>query len=183
MATFNKTRVVVKLGDITEENCDAIVNAANSSLMGGGGVDGAIHRIGGPTVHDECLAIAREQGGCPTGQAVTTGAGNLPARLLIHAVGPVWHGGSQSEDDLLRSAYLSSLRLAAEAKAQTIAFPSLSTGAYRFPIERAAAISLRAIYDYARENTDFTEIRFILFSESDLIVYERALEELVAASL
>lgn len=180
MVVVNKTKIMLKLGDITSEECDAIVNAANNSLMGGGGVDGAIHRIGGPLVYEDCATISKDQGGCLTGEAVVTRAGQLPARLLVHAVGPIWRGGGESEDELLRSAYLNSLRVAAQAGARTIAFPSISTGAYRFPLQRAAAISLRAICDYARAHDSFHEVRLILFTEPDLEAYEQALAEWIA---
>lgn len=181
MVTFNHSRIVLKEGDITREVCDAIVNAANSSLMGGGGVDGAIHGIGGEQVHEDCLKIVAQQGGCPTGQAVVTRGGNLPIRFLIHAVGPVWRGGGYGEDELLRSTYLNGLRIASAMGAKTIAFPSISTGAYRFPIHRAAAIALQAIFDYVHEHNHFSEVRLVLFCEEDLRVYEGALAELVAS--
>src|SRR5512136_784042 len=125
---INGVKLRLKLGDITMENVDAIVNAANSSLMGGGGVDGAIHRAGGPTILEECKAIVARQGRLPNGQAVITTGGNLPARYVIHTVGPVWHGGRQGEDRLLASAYRESLKLASERNLASLAFPSVSTG-------------------------------------------------------
>src|SRR5947209_4777489 len=131
-------RLTLDTGDITEQRVDAIVNAANSTLLGGGGVDGAIHRRGGPDILEACKQIVARQGGCPTGEAVITPGGRLPAHFVIHTVGPVWSGGRRGEDDLLAAAYRNSLRLAAEHGLGTIAFPSISTGAYRFPIERAA---------------------------------------------
>src|SRR5690606_9295009 len=130
-----ETEIRLKQGDITREEVDAIVNAANSGLLGGGGVDGAIHRAGGPEIMEECRQIRARQGGCPTGKAVVTGAGKLKARYVIHAVGPVWRGGDGGEEELLRSAYRESLQRAAERQLQRIAFPSLSTGAYGYPVD------------------------------------------------
>ncbi len=163
-------------GDITEQKVDAIVNAANSGLRGGGGVDGAIHRAGGPSIMRECRKI----GHCPTGQAVITTAGELPADRVIHAVGPVWRGGERGEAGLLASAYQSSLELAASNGLTTVAFPSISTGAYGYPIDRAARVALRAVVEYLRENPDTLEaVRFVLFTEDALGVYEGALKEIL----
>ena len=160
---FGNTEILLKRGDITRESVDALVNAANSSLLGGGGVDGAIHRAGGPDILAECEDISSRQGGCPTGEAVITGAGRLSARYVVHAVGPVWRGGDAGEPELLRSAYRNSLRLAAENGAGTIAFPSISTGVYGYPVEAAAEIALSAVRFWALESEDFEEVRFILF--------------------
>ncbi|MGH7821209.1 MAG: O-acetyl-ADP-ribose deacetylase [Candidatus Binatia bacterium] len=172
-------RITLVRGDITRQAVDAIVNAANTTLLGGGGVDGAIHRAGGPAILEECKQIAAERGGCPTGQAVITTAGKLPARFVIHTVGPVWNGGRRGEEDLLASAYQSSLGIAAEKNLSSIAFPSISTGAYRFPIERAAEIALATVRDFLRDEAhSLAEVRFVLFSPSDLQVYEAALERL-----
>lgn len=172
------TRLVLGRGDITREATDAIVNAANSALLGGGGVDGAIHRAGGPAILEECQQIRAKQGGCPTGSAVITTGGRLPARYVIHTVGPVWSGRGRDEDALLASAYRSSLRIAAERKLQSVAFPSISTGAYRFPIERAARIALGTVRDFlAGEPHTLEEVRFVLFTDADLWVYEAALRE------
>ena len=158
--------ITIKRGDITQEAVDAIVNAANSGLRGGGGVDGAIHRAAGPTVMEECRKI----GGCPTGSAAMTDAGKLPAKKVIHAVGPVWHGDSRGEADLLQSAYETSFRLAKEAGLRTLAFPAISTGVYGYPLEEATRIALAAGKMFEK---DFDEIRYICFSERDLEVYER----------
>ncbi len=167
------TRITLVQGDITEQRVDAIVNAANSHLAGGGGVDGAIHRAGGPSIVAECRSI----GGCLTGQAVRTGAGDLPAEHVIHAVGPRWSGGDRGEAELLASAYRVSVDIAAEHGAKSVAFPSISTGVYGFPIEPAAQIALRTVRDAAPAH-GFDEVRFVLFSQADLRVYERALEAL-----
>ena len=162
--------IVIKFGDITRENADAIVNAANTRLAGGGGVDGAIHRAAGPTVMEECRKI----GGCPTGEAVITNAGNLKAKKIIHTAGPVWRGGGGGEAGLLRNCYENSLRLAKEHGLKTVAFPAISTGVYGYPIEEATRIALNAGKKYVR---DFGEIRFVCFSQKDLDVYERIWKE------
>ena len=172
------TRIVLKRGDITREKVDAIVNAANSGLLGGGGVDGAIHRAGGPSILAACRAIREKKGRCPTGRAVITGAGDLDARHVIHAVGPRWSGGNQGEARLLAGAYRTSLELAAGSGAETVAFPSISTGAYGFPVAQAAPIALRACRDFAGDKPGLREIRFVLFSEEDLQVYREALGRL-----
>ncbi|MEW6172258.1 MAG: O-acetyl-ADP-ribose deacetylase [Bacillota bacterium] len=164
-------------GDITRQDTDAIVNAANSSLMGGGGVDGAIHRAGGGAILDECKKIVAEKGPCPTGGAVITTGGNLKARYVIHTVGPRWFGGNADEDNLLRQAYLNSLELAAGHGVKTIAFPAISTGAYRFPKDRATRIALGTVRDYVK-NKPFDEVRFVLFSEEDLAVYKKVWDEI-----
>lgn len=158
-------------GDITLQDTDAIVNAANSGLLGGGGVDGAIHRAGGPKILEECKAIRMKQGGCPTGEAVITTGGNLKARYVIHAVGPIWHGGHSNEDQLLRNAYRSSLRLAAEHNIHTIAFPSISTGAYGFPVERASRIAFETVIDFLRGYQSIHEVRFVVFTQSIFDTY------------
>jgi O-acetyl-ADP-ribose deacetylase len=160
-------------GDITKIEVDAIVNAANSGLRGGGGVDGAIHRAGGPAIMAEC----RKLGGCPTGEARLTTAGNLPARYVIHTVGPVWHGGRDREADLLASAYRSSMALAKEHNVVSIAFPSISTGVYGYPIEQAARIALTTVLATAPDSGSVRDVTFVLFSAGDLRVYEQALQE------
>ncbi len=167
------TKILLKQGDITRESVDAIVNAANNSLLGGGGVDGAIHRAGGPDILAECKEIRARQGGCPTGEAVITGAGRLPARYVVHTVGSVWRGGGEGEPELLRSAYGNSLRLAAKHGAMSIAFPSISTGVYGYPVEEAAEVALGTVCEWCGEREDFEEIRFVLFSDEDLATYEK----------
>ncbi len=161
-------------GDITTFEVDAIVNAANTTLLGGGGVDGAIHHAGGPAILDEC----REIGGCPTGEARITTGGNLPAKHVIHTVGPVWRGGKHGEDGLLESAYTGSLRLADAHELRTVAFPSISTGAYRFPLNRAAGIALGAASAFLSTGSSVEEITFVLFDEASLKAYKKALSGL-----
>jgi O-acetyl-ADP-ribose deacetylase (regulator of RNase III) len=162
-------------GDITRESVCAIVNAANASLMGGGGVDGAIHAAGGPDILAECRLLRARTGDCPTGQAVITNAGRLPARKVIHTVGPIWSGGTRGEPELLASCYRNSLRLAAAHGLRTIAFPSISTGAYRFPVDEAAPIAIRAVLEEMKL-LDLDEVRFVLFTKAALGSYARALE-------
>ena len=163
--------------DITTLEVDAIVNAANAALAGGGGVDGAIHRAAGPSLMEELRS--RHPGGTPTGTAVLTGAGRLRACHVIHAVGPRWRGGSHGEDDDLRGAYSHALRLAATQGCSTVALPSISTGIYGFPIERAAPIALRAgIEALEAEDTPLREVSWALFSPADVAAYEQALDEL-----
>lgn len=158
-------------GDITEQRVDAIVNAANTTLLGGGGVDGAIHRAAGPDLLAECRTL----GGCPTGEARLTRGYRLPAKYVIHTVGPVWSGGGRGEPELLRSCYRSALALAAATDVRSIAFPSISTGAYRYPIEAAAGIAVSTVRRALAEPTSVELVRFVCFSARDLKVYERAL--------
>ena len=165
-------RIIIKLGDITQENVDAIVNAANTRLAGGGGVDGAIHRAAGPSVMEECRKI----GGCRTGEAVITSAGKLKARKIIHTPGPVWSGGNKREPALLRDCYGSSFKLAKKNGLGTIAFPAISTGVYGYPIEAAARIAIDEGMKYCDE---FDEIRYVCFSEGDRRVYVKVYEELL----
>jgi O-acetyl-ADP-ribose deacetylase len=164
-------------GDITKQNTDALVNAANASLMGGGGVDGAIHRAGGPRILEECRAIRARQGDLQTGQAVATSGGNLKARHVIHTVGPVWRGGANREDELLAEAYRNSLRAALAHGCATIAFPSISTGVYGFPIERAARIALNSVREFVTTHPGMREVRFVVFSERDEEVYRAIFQE------
>ncbi|MFQ5464542.1 MAG: O-acetyl-ADP-ribose deacetylase [Thermodesulfobacteriota bacterium] len=169
-------KLVLVKGDITEEETDAIVNAANTQLAGGGGVDGAIHRAGGPEINEECEKI----GSCPTGSAVMTNAGDLKAWKVIHAVGPVYKDGKSSEAELLASAYRKSLELASEEGLKSVSFPSISTGNYGYPVEQAAFVALRAIVNFMKQDKQLEVIRFVLFSDRDLDVYEKALAELAS---
>lgn len=166
--TSDLARLDLLRGDITRQAVDAIVNAANTSLLGGGGVDGAIHRAGGPTI----LAACRLLGGCATGDAKITTGGQLPARHVIHTVGPVYRDGRHGEPDLLASAYRRSLEVASQHGLRTIAFPSISTGAYRFPIEAAARIAINTVAGYLDDHLDIELVRFVLFSDADLEVYK-----------
>lgn len=164
-------------GDITEQDTAAIVNAANKSLLGGGGVDGAIHRAGGPKILQECRKI----GGCETGEAVITSGGNLKAAYVIHTVGPVYRDGQHNEQVLLENSYGNSLRLASEKGIRSIAFPSISTGAYGYPLEEAARIALNTSIIFLRDHPDIELVRFVLFGKNAFTVYERVLKELTGA--
>jgi O-acetyl-ADP-ribose deacetylase (regulator of RNase III) len=172
---FKVGKATVRLvrGDITKMETDAIVNAANSSLMGGGGVDGAIHSRGGPAILEECKRIRATEWpqGLPTGKAVITGAGNLKARHVIHTVGPIWRGGNRGEPELLRQAYQNSLRLAVAKGLKSVAFPSISTGAYGYPIRDASHVALEAVKQFLEKEDNLDEVVFVLFSESALEVY------------
>ncbi len=154
-------------GDITQQDTEAIVNAANSGLRGGSGVDGAIHRAGGPQIMEECRKI----GGCPTGGAVITTGGRLKARYVVHTVGPIYHGGGKGEAELLASAYRNSLTIALDKGVGSIAFPSISTGAYGYPLEEAARIALKAVIDFLNEHGEITLIRFVLFGPAAYKAY------------
>ncbi len=178
-AFAGKTLIKMIMGDITRQETEAIVNAANSGLMGGGGVDGAIHRAGGPQILAECKEIRARQGRLPTGQAVITSGGKLKARYVIHTVGPVWSGGQRNEDGLLGNAYRNSLALARERGIRTISFPSISTGIYSFPVDRAARIALGVVKDFVSSRPVFEEVRFVLFSPPVLEEFEAAWEELI----
>jgi O-acetyl-ADP-ribose deacetylase len=160
-------RIEVLNGDITKVEVDAIVNAANSSLMGGGGVDGAIHRAGGPAILAECKKIVDRQGRCKTGEAVITTAGNLPAKYVIHTVGPVWNGGGGNEKQKLANCYSNSLRLAVEHGCKTVAFPNISTGVYRFPKEEAAKISVDSIESFLSKDQSIEMVVIVCFDEEN----------------
>jgi O-acetyl-ADP-ribose deacetylase (regulator of RNase III) len=167
--------IKVTQGDITEIAVDAIVNAANSSLMGGGGVDGAIHRAGGKAILDECMVIRDRQGKCKTGEAVITTAGNLPAKHVIHTVGPIWNGGKNKEPELLANAYRNSLKLAAEHGVQTISFPNISTGVYHFPKEEAAKIAIETVREFLKTTTSIDEVIFVCFDNENFELYQRVM--------
>ncbi len=176
--TVNKTKLALIQGDITKQDTDAIVNAANSGLMGGGGVDGAIHRAGGPAILEDCKRIRAEIGRLPTGQAVITTGGNLKARHVIHTVGPVWHGGEKGEPELLASAYRESLRLAVDIGLKTVSFPSISTGVYGYPVDLASKTALETVIGFLREDDALSEVIFVLFDSRTYGAYEAALREL-----
>jgi len=175
---INQATISLVQGDITQQSLDAIVNAANSSLMGGGGVDGAIHRAGGPRILEECKKIVAREGRLPTGKAVITTGGNLPARYVIHTVGPVWHGGNANEDQLLASAYRESLLVAEKHKLKSLAFPSISTGAYGYPVDMAAKVAVQTVAAFLKnEAFSVREVRFVLFDKTTYETYARALGE------
>ncbi|KCZ73063.1 putative phosphatase, C-terminal domain of histone macro H2A1 like protein [Candidatus Methanoperedens nitroreducens] len=178
-AKIGTTRVILISGDITEQETDAIVNAANPGLMGGGGVDGAIHSKGGPDILKECRIIRQTlwPDGLPTGEAVATTGGRLKAKKVIHTVGPIWSGGNKGEPDLLAQAYRSSLTLALRMGLRTISFPSISTGAYAYPIEKASRVAIKTVIGFTERNAGIEEVRFVLHSYNDLQVYEKALAE------
>ncbi|TMB70097.1 MAG: O-acetyl-ADP-ribose deacetylase [Deltaproteobacteria bacterium] len=169
LKSFLTGRVIIKTGDITKENVDAVVNAANSTLMGGGGVDGAIHRAGGPEIKKECEEIRRTQypDGLPTGQAVITTAGKMAAKYVIHTVGPVYGRGGKDKAELLAACYRNSLKLAADNKLKTIAFPAISTGVYGYPLDEAAKVSSSEIGKFLSGNSSIHEVRLVFFSPSD----------------
>jgi len=182
MKSFNKTnynlsaRISVIQGDITEQQVDAIVNAANESLLGGGGVDGAIHRAAGKQLLEECKTL----GGCSTGEAKITKGYKLPTKWVIHTVGPIWQGGRNGEDDLLRSCYRNSLNLAQQQGIRTIAFPAISTGVYRFPLQRATRIAVNEVKQFLRENFSFEQVIFVCFGDDSYHCYLKTVSELVS---
>jgi O-acetyl-ADP-ribose deacetylase (regulator of RNase III) len=182
---FKIGNAVVELvkGDITDQEADAIVNAANSTLLGGRGVDGAIHAKGGPKILEECKSIRAKEwpDGLPTGNAVITSGGNLKAKHVIHTVGPIWRGGVYDEAKLLRRSYWNSLKLAVANGLRSVAFPSISTGAYGYPTGEASRIALEAVKDYLEKEDKIEKVTFVLFSERDLSVYAKAAEELLRA--
>jgi len=178
--TINQARLFIIQGDIIKQSTDAIVNAANPGLMGGGGVDGAIHRAGGPAILKECKQIVAKQGHLPIGKAVITTGGNLKARHVIHTVGPIWYGGTKTEADSLASAYRESLRLAAENNLVSVSFPSISTGAYGYPVAEAAEVAVKTVASFLSERvTSIKEVVFVLFDSGTYAAYVSALEEVV----
>jgi len=169
-----KNRIEIVEGDITKQKVDAIVNAANTSLLGGGGVDGAIHRAAGPQLLEECRTL----GECPTGEAKITKGYELPAKWVIHTVGPVWSGGERNEEELLANCYRNSLKLAVEHGIKTVAFPSISTGAYRFPLERATRIAIREVMDVLEAEPSIEKVVFVCFGDRAYNTYKRTLAEM-----
>lgn len=163
-------------GDITKIAADAIVNAANTSLLGGGGVDGAIHRAGGPAILEACRKIVAKQGGCKTGEALITTGGDLSATYVIHTVGPVWNGGNNNEAQLLADAYRNSLYLAAHNKVRTLAFPNISTGIYHFPKDMAAGIAVATVTAFLKSNIFPAEVLFVCFDEENMAIYQQLLK-------
>jgi O-acetyl-ADP-ribose deacetylase (regulator of RNase III) len=172
---MNSERIEIIQGDITTLKVNAIVNAANTSLLGGGGVDGAIHRAAGPGLLEECKTL----GGCPTGDAKVTSAYNLPAKFVIHTVGPVWRGGNNDEDQLLADCYNNSLRIAENMKLNTIAFPNISTGVYGFPKEKAASIAIREVKNFLEKNKDVEKVIFVIFDKENLEIYRKLMKEMI----
>lgn len=175
---IGKTRLTLVQGDITKQQTDAIVNAANSSLLGGGGVDGAIHRAGGPAILEACKKIVADIGRLPAGQAVITTGGKLRANHVIHTVGPIWRGGDKGEPDTLASAYRESLKRADEAGLQSVSFPSISTGVYGYPVDLAARVALETIQDFLSQDTSIKQVVFVLFDSNTFAAYQQALENL-----
>jgi O-acetyl-ADP-ribose deacetylase (regulator of RNase III) len=171
-------KIEVVQGDITKVNVDAIVNAANTSLMGGGGVDGAIHRAGGPQILAECREIVARQGGCKVGEAVITSGGNLPAKYVIHTVGPVWNGGKNHEEQMLKNCYTNSLQLAVDNGCKTIAFPNISTGVYHFPKEKAAAISVETTMRFLSKPSGIEQVLFVCFDTENFALVNAELSRL-----
>jgi len=177
---IGNTDIVLIRGDVTEQDVDAVVNAANADLLPGGGVCGAIYAAGGPRIQEATEAIRSVHGGCPVGEAVCTTGGDLPARFVIHAVGPIWQGGGSDEAALLASCHRQSLEIAAAAGVRRIAFPAISTGIYGYPVELAAPIALGTAVEFARQCDDLDEIRFVLFDEGSRLAFSQAWDDLGA---
>jgi O-acetyl-ADP-ribose deacetylase len=175
-------KIKVTKGDITKISVDAIVNAANSSLLGGGGVDGAIHRAGGPAILEECRKIIARQGGCATGEAVITTAGKLPAKYVIHTVGPVWNGGNNNEEKKLSACYKNSLQLAVENHCKTIAFPNISTGVYRFPKKEAAIVAINTVIEFLQVTNKIDTVHFVCFDEENYTLIREMVKQTTSLS-
>ncbi|MBK5213659.1 MAG: O-acetyl-ADP-ribose deacetylase [Flavobacteriaceae bacterium] len=171
-------RIKAIKADITALEVDAIVNAANTSLLGGGGVDGAIHRVGGLQILEDCRKIIARQGGCKVGEAVITSAGKMPSKYVIHTVGPVWNGGEKNEEEKLANCYINSLKLAVENNCKTVAFPNISTGIYHFPKEKAAKIAVQTVYEFLQEHKTIVEVIFACFDEENLMLTKNELKKL-----
>ena len=167
--------IEVYKGDITKVKVDAIVNAANTSLLGGSGVDGMIHKVGGKAILEDCQKIRSRQGGCKVGEAVITTAGNLPAKFVIHTVGPVWNNGNSNEENLLSSAYLSSLKLAVDNDVHSISFPNISTGIYKFPKEKAAKIAIETVSNFLGKTDRIEKVIFVCFDDENFKIYSELL--------
>lgn len=171
------SKIEILKGDITKIAVDAIVNAANTSLLGGGGVDGAIHRAGGPKILEECRVIRARQGGCATGKAVITSGGDLPAQYVIHTVGPVWNNDNKEKvDQFLKNSYLNSLKLAVKNNVNSIAFPNISTGVYRFPKDRAARIAIETVQSYFLNESSIKRLIFVCFDEENYQLYRQTIK-------
>lgn len=170
---IDRKRLQLLEGDITLQETDAIVNAANSGLRGGGGVDGAIHRAGGPEIMEQCRKI----GGCPPGEAVITTGGNLKAKFVIHTVGPIWQDGTKGESEVLKNAYLNSLRIAEKSGVKSISFPSISTGVYGYPVSKASMIAVSTVIDYLKGKTELESAVFVLFGAENFEAYKKSLNE------
>lgn len=175
----NRATLSIIQGDITKQVTDAIVNAANSGLMGGGGVDGAIHRAGGPSILEECKKIVAAKGRLPAGQAVITTAGKMKAKYVIHTVGPIWHGGSYAEPDVLASAYQESLNLAAENGLTSVSFPSISTGVYGYPVQKASRVAVKTVADFLSKPTSVKEVVFVLYNAEAYEAFAAAAAEIL----
>jgi len=174
---YKKNRIKLVKGDITKIEVDAIVNAANSSLLGGGGVDGAIHKAGGREILEQCMLIRNKQGGCKVGEAVITTGGKLKAKYVIHTVGPVWNGGKNREEQLLSNCYRNSLTIALEHNLRTIGFPSISTGIYRFPKEIAAKVAVSEVLNFLQTDNTIEEVIFVCFDDTTYDIYLKLLED------
>lgn len=179
--TIYNARLILVKGDITRQHVDVIVNAANSSLMGGGGVDGAIHRAGGPAILEECRQIVSKMGKLHQGNAVITTGGRLPAKYVIHTVGPIWRGGIYREDETLASCYTESLKIAVDKRLSSIAFPAISTGVYGYPVEKAACIAIKAVVSFLQHgNSSIKKVYFVVYDEKTREVYSRELDNLIS---
>lgn len=179
MKDSKKNKIELIKADITKLPVDAVVNAANSSLMGGGGVDGAIHRAGGGEILEECKKIVAKQGACNTGEAVITSAGKMPAKFVIHTVGPIWKGGNKNESEKLKNAYLNSMKIAVENNCKTIAFPNISTGIYGFPKNEAANIAVQTVIEFLNSDNKTEKVIFVCFDDENYNIYKNLLDKLL----
>ncbi|GMK37179.1 macro domain-containing protein [Paenibacillus sp. CCS19] len=177
-ALINSSVIEVLKGDITQSQLECIVNAANTSLLGGGGVDGAIHRAGGTAILDECIKIRNKQGNCPVGEAVITSGGNLKAKYVIHTVGPVWNDGNKNEKEKLRNCYINSLDLAMKYGISSISFPNISTGIYRYPKDLAAEVAIMSVIEFVKSNSSIKHIQFVCFDEDNERIYKGELRRI-----